>query len=171
MISGSSVPRTRVVLVAAFGSLHDAEAAARFLTDRDVPTTAIGLSRAGTDSPSGRAGNRRLARPLTFAAFGGVLTGLAGNILWSAFGPEFLTAGWWVIGSVLVGATAAGSIGVAVDSGVDVPLQHDQAGERAVTSSNEERAVVAVAACDVDRAAGLLRRIGVDRLLVGDDPH
>ena len=36
---------------------------------------------------------------------------------------------------------------------------------------DEERAVVAVAACDVDRAAGLLRRIGVDRLLVGDDPH
>ena len=161
-----------MVLVAAFGSLHDAEAAARFLTARDVPTTAIGLSGAGPDSPSGRRGNRGLARPLTFAAFGGVLTGLAGDILWSVLTPEFLTAGWWVIGCVLVGATAAGSIGVAVDSGIDVPLQHDQAGIREVNpSSNEERAVVAVAACDVDRAVGLLRRIGVDQLLVGHDAH
>ena len=172
MISSSSAPRTRVVLVAAFGSLHDAEAAARFLTDGGVPTRAIGLSRAAPDSPSGLGGNRRLARLLTFAAFVGVLTGLVGNILWSAFAPEFLTAGWRVIGSVLVGATAAGSIGVAVDSGLDVPLQDDQAGQCAVNpSSNDERAVVAVAEAHVERAAGLLRRIGVDRLLVGDDAH
>ena len=169
-MSGSSAPRNRVVLVAAFGSLHDAEVAARFLTDRGVPTKAIGLSKAAADWPSGPGGNRRVARPVIFAAFGGVLTGFAGNIFWSAFAPEFLTAGWRVIGSALVGATAAGSIGVAVDSGLESPSQHDRAGERAVNSpSDAERAVVAVAESQVERAAGLLRRIGVDRMLVGDE--
>ena len=170
MISSSSAPRTQVVLVAAFGSLHDAEAAARFLTDRGVPTKAIGLSRGAPDSPSGPGGNWRLTRPLTFAAFGGVLTGLVGSVLLSVFAPEFLTTGWRAIGSVLVGATAAGSIGVAVDSGLDLPVHHGRAGQRAVSSStNEERAVVAVAAPQVERAAGLLRRIGVDRMLVDDE--
>lgn len=87
MISGSSTPQNRVVLVASFGSLHDAEAAARFLTDRGVPTRAIGLS---TESR-----RRTLFR-----------------------------------------------------------------------SAHEERAVVAVAESQVESATGLLRRIGVDRMLV-----
>lgn len=170
MISGSSAPRNRVVLVAAFGSLHDAEAAARFLTDRGVPTKAIGLSGAAEDSPSDPGGNRRVARPLIFAAFGGVLTGFVGNIVSSALAPEFLTASWRVIGSVLVGATAAGSIGVAVDNGLEDPLQHDRAGQHTANSPSEaERAVVAVAEFHVERAAGLLRRVGVDRMLVGDE--
>lgn len=86
MSPGSSTPQNRVVLVASFGSLHDAEAAARFLTDRGVPTRAIGLS-----TPSR---------------------------------------------------------------------------QRAARSSNEERAVVAVAEAQVESATGLLRRIGVDRMLI-----
>jgi hypothetical protein len=159
-----------VVLVAAFGSLHDAEAAARFLTDRGVPTKAIGLSKPAADSPSGPGGNRRVARPVIFAAFGGVLAGFGGNIFWSTLAPDFLTAGWRVIGSALVGATAAGSIGVAVDSGLEDPLQDDPPAQRAVKSSSDvERAVVAVAESHARRAAGLLRRIGVDRMLVGDE--
>jgi hypothetical protein len=169
-MSGSSAPRNRVVLVAAFGSVHDAEAAARFLTDRGVPTKAIGLSKAATDSPYGPGDNRRVARPVIFAAFGGVFAGFVGNIVGSVFAPEFLTAGWRVIGFALVGATAAGSLGVAVDSGLESPLQDDQSAQRAVNSSRDaERAVVAVAEGHVERAAGLLRRIGVDRMLVGDE--
>jgi hypothetical protein len=167
MTSGLSTPRTRVVLVASFGSLHDAEAAARFLTDRGVPTRTIELSRAEPGAPSGRGVNRRFARPLTFAAFGGVLTGLGGTVLWSTFAPDFMTNGWRLIATVLVGATAAGSIGAAVDSGLELPAQDDRVGPGAVsTSIHEARAVVAVAESQVQHATGLLRRIGVDRILV-----
>jgi hypothetical protein len=108
MISGSSAPRIRVVLVAAFGSLHDAEAAARFLTDRGVPTKAIGLSGGAADPRPG---------PGTIRRF----------------------------------------------------LGYRSATRRDPVLTGEDQAVVAVPEPHVDDATLLLRRIGVDRLLVGNE--
>jgi len=159
-----------VVLVAAFGSLQDAEVAARFLTDRGVPTKAIGLRRPALSSQSGLADTPKRARPLIYAAFGGVVTGLVGNLLWNVLAPDLLTTAWRVAATVFVGASAAGSIGVLAENGFDFPFQSDSAEAREIgPPSSEDRAVVAVEESEVRHAAELLRRIGVDRILVGDD--
>ncbi|MGH9008442.1 MAG: hypothetical protein ACRDYF_01185 [Acidimicrobiia bacterium] len=157
------------MLVAAFCSLHDAEVAARFLTDRGVPTKAIGLRR--PPPRAGRGGTPRLARPLIYAAFGGVVTGLVGALLWSVLAPDLLTVGWRVAASTLVGASAAGSIGVLAENGLEIPFQSGPAAGQEFGPETGDSAVVAVEESQVRHAAALLRRIGVDRILVGNDLH
>lgn len=166
MSSGCSTARPRVVLVAGFASLHDAAAAARFLNERGVLADTIGVRSATQCSDGGRPRSR--SRPLIYAAFGGVATGLVGSLLWTVVASDVLTAAWRVVATVFVGASAGGSIGVLTDQGLDVRF-----GERSGTVpwAGEDHAVVAVEASQVRDATELLRRIGVDRILVAEDRH
>ena len=178
MVSDSSAQRSPVELVAAFGSLHEAEFAARFLTDQGLPTDAMRLARPAlepavpTPRPDGR---RRLALPLVFAAFGAVLLGLVGNILWNALFPDLLRSGWRVVAIMFVGASAAGSIGLLVDSGLDLRVRAGSAGpSRTGRRRSAERAVVAVRDLErsqIDYAAKLLRWVGADGIHVRGDPR
>lgn len=172
MMSGSSAPRTRLRLVAAFGTLHDAEVAARYLADRGVTAETIGVTRPAPKSRSLWKGGHRVSRPLLYAAYGGALTGLAGSIVWNVIAPDFLTIGWSVAAPAIVGASAAGSIGVLVDNGLEPRSQGDSAGARQIdTPTHEGAAVVAVDASSVDCAVELLRGIGVERILIRNDAH
>lgn len=173
MGADTSGPSTGVILVAAFGSLPDAELAARFLRDRGVPTTAIplgGPDQASADRPELR---RTLGRPLAYAAFGAVLFGIVGTVLWSVFLPGFLTPAWWIATTVLCGGSAAGSVGRLVDQGLDPGSSRPGgpvAGD-APLPGRQDRALLAVEAGQVDSATRLLRRIGADRILVRDPPR
>jgi hypothetical protein len=182
MVSDSSAQRSPVELVAAFGSLHEAEFAARFLTDQGLPTDAMRLARPALESPAlesavptpRRYGRRRLALPLVFAASGAVLLGLVGNILWNALFPDLLS-GWRVVAIMFVGASAAGSIGLLVDNGLD-PWARSGSARPSGTGRRRsaERAAVAVRGLErsqIDHAAKLLRWVGADGIHVRGDPR
>jgi len=171
MISGSSGRRSDLTLIAEFGSLPDANDAARFLADRGVPAETIRLSAPGAEHRSSRVDEGGLVLPLIYAVVGGVLTGLAGSLVWTALAPDVLSIAWRVVASALVGASAGGSIGVAVRTGLTPPVRSNPGENEAGASSGKDGAVVAVGRSQVDHAVALLRRIGVDRMLVREDRH
>lgn len=158
-------------LFAAFGSVHDAETAARQLARRGLPAHSVIL--AAVPPTSRRGGGPAFRRVLTYAAFGAAAVGLVGRLLWPVFFPDVLDTAWRTVVAALVGASAGAGIGLLVDSGLEPPV-----GRRAArTAPGSEaaggvRAVVTVSGLhhpQLDAAAAMLRDLGARRVTTSLD--
>lgn len=158
-------------LFAAFGSVHDAEAAARQLATTGLPPDSVML--AAVPSAAGRGGGSVFRTVVACAAFGSAALGLVSLLLWPVFFPDVFDPAWRTVAAAMVGASAGGGIGLLVDSGAELPVGRRWAknlpGREA---AGGVRAVVTVSKLqhpELDTAAAMLRDLGAQRVTTSLD--
>lgn len=158
-------------LFAAFGSVHDAEAATRQLARKGLPTDSVML--AAVPPAAARGGGSVFPTVVAYAAFGAAAVGLVSHLLWPVFFPDVFDTAWRAVSAAMLGAGAGGGTGLLVDSGVELPVGR----RRLKTMTGREaaggvRAVVTVSGLhhpELDAAAAMLRDLGAERVTTSLD--